>query len=110
MARAKATGEAAIAARELASRQAIQEGLWALDSFAERWAELGFELLGISIRPPRSAGDDWLVTVKAVVMGERKVAFESGNTAEEVFRRSLAKVMNGSLQWREDKWAHGEGK
>lgn len=108
MARAKGTRAAAEEAADANSRQAIQYGLWALDTRRDEWAEAGFELVGLSIRPPRSAGDDWLVSVKAVVMGERKVAFEADRLAEDVLRRTLAKMENGTLQWREDKWANGK--
>lgn len=104
MGRTKLTGAGAADNRDSKAREAIQQGLWALDMWADKWRESGLEVTGLAMRAPKSEGDDWLCTIRAFTEEGKVVAFEAAETAEECLRRSLAKLLNGDLKWRVDKY------
>ncbi len=60
---------------------------------------------GMSIRHPMDEGQDYLVTLRAVVSGDAKVAFHAGATFQEVLVGLINRMKNRSLKWKDDGYA-----
>lgn len=72
----------------------------------EEMNEAGLVLIAIKLYPARAGGVDWTCVVSAFVEGVRSVAFVSSPRPEDVLRVVAAGLANGSLKWREDKYAN----
>jgi hypothetical protein len=73
-------------------------GLW-----LEGSRGLTVELVGLSVRGPRSSGDDVLVTLRGLNEdGLPVVAFSGGSCLEDALVTALNRANNGTLKWRED--------
>jgi hypothetical protein len=71
----------------------------------EEWKLAGLDLLALKLYPPKEGAADWSGIVTAVVEGTKCVAFVSSPRPEDVMRIIAAGLENGSLKWREDKYA-----
>ncbi len=60
---------------------------------------------GMSFRLPMEDGQDYLVTLRAIIGGEAKVAFHAGATFQEVIVGLINRMKNGSLKWKVDVYA-----
>lgn len=70
------------------------------------YREWPVRITGISIRGPRSTGDEFLLTVRGRDSEEAAwVAFHSAFELGDAVRGMVARAKNGSLKWREDEWA-----
>lgn len=62
--------------------------------------------IGISIRGPRTQGDEFLATLRGVdADGARWVAFHSAFELAELLRGVESRLRNGSHRWKEDQYA-----
>jgi hypothetical protein len=73
---------------------------WMLMTNAE-----GNRVKSITVRPQKDGSGDMLVIVRAQVEGEHKVGFHSSGTAAEAVKGALERVLNSSIDWREDQFA-----
>lgn len=71
----------------------------------EGFRDLAVDVIGLSIRGPRSQGDEFFVTVRGLdADGQRWVAFHSAFTLTDLIRGVDARLSNGTLKWREDQF------
>lgn len=76
-----------------------------LDALAQGWRSVEYELLGLSIKCPRSEGDDYLVTVRALdAAGQPVVAFHGAYNLLELLIGVSNRISNGGLRWKVDEW------
>lgn len=62
-------------------------------------------ITGMTIRHPLDTGEDYLVTLRAVIAGEAKVAFHDGASLLEALEGLVNRMRNKSLKWKADKYA-----
>jgi hypothetical protein len=66
---------------------------------------LGVEITGLSIRAPKGYGEEILFVIRGVDdAGTSVVAFHSSFSLVEAIRGLAARLGNGSLRWREDRF------
>lgn len=66
---------------------------------------LGVALVGLSVKGPRSDGDELLLVLRGVDSdGTAVVSFTSATTLDECFRSARARLRNGSMKWRVDEY------
>jgi len=82
----------------IAEQLARAEYVW------ERLAEGMTEVVSFSVRLPQYAGGEYLVVVRAIQDGKPVVGFHSADTLSEVLRGVLARLTNGSIKWKADKY------
>lgn len=85
--------------------EALYWGIVGLGAFHEDRCALGLELTAFKLRPPRAAGDDWMIVLTANRMGEAKVMYISGGKPEELVIKALGHLERGDGEWRDDKFA-----
>lgn len=67
---------------------------------------LGVSLVGLSIRPPREEGGEFLLVLRGVDQeGLPLVGFCSASSLEETFRSAVSRLRNGSMKWRADEFS-----
>ena len=81
------------------------EKLVRFERVAERLFEDDVHIMGMTIRVPSGEGEDYLVTIRAFVGGDAKVAFHAGATIVEVLGGVMNRLTNNSLKWKDDKYA-----
>jgi hypothetical protein len=82
--------------------EVVQAYLWFGDYAWDLWRRVNVELLGFSLRTRQSGS---LLTIRAVVEGERKVSFISGVTITDCLRIAHRQAVNDELRWSPDKFA-----
>jgi hypothetical protein len=70
----------------------------------ERLFEDDIEILGLSVRVPSGEGEEYFIVVRARVGNDKRVGFNSATTFVEALRGTLARIENGSMIWKEDKY------
>lgn len=83
----------------------IGEALVRCTSYNERNGDVGTYLKGFTIKAPEQGRGEWFVIIRAVIEGSHVVAFNSGDTLEEVMKGSCNKYVYGHLKWRIDQYA-----
>lgn len=64
-----------------------------------------YEFVGMSVRFPDQGSDEFLVTLRALDHeGAPVVAFHAAPNLDEVLKGLLARIENGQLKWKADKW------
>lgn len=72
------------------------------EGMIERLDSNDVEVQGLSIRLPRTEGEDYLITVRGVVSGQRSVCFHAGITLAAALRGALARMENNTVRWKDD--------
>lgn len=66
------------------------------------------EVVGLSVRPPKEDGGEFLITVRGFGSdGTPLVAFHAAFSLSDGFRGLEARLRNGSLGWKIDEWRMG---
>lgn len=79
------------------------DNLVRFDMTLDRWADEGWEFVGMSIKGPFYTGQgDWLVTVRANIDNVPCVAFNGGSGLLEALNGTVVRWSNKSLKWKED--------
>lgn len=60
---------------------------------------------GLSIRHPLDEGEEYLITVRAIIGGAPMVAFHAGASMFEVLEGLVNRMRNKSLKWKGDAYA-----
>lgn len=92
---------------ERREQESVYWGICGLGLFHEERCEMGLELMGLKLRPPRSRGDDWMCIVTANRMGVAEVLYISGGKPELLLIKALGHLERGDGDWRADKYARG---
>ncbi len=92
---------------ERREQESVYWGICGLGLFHEDRCELGLELTGFKLRPPRSRGDDWMLVMTGNLMGEAKVMYLSGTKPELLVIKALGHLERGDGDWKVDKYARG---
>lgn len=90
------------------SVEELREIAQALDGVSDAlrgYRKLTVDVVGLTIRGPRAAGDDILVVVKGLdADGKKVVAFHNGTHLPGTLMALAARLDNGSLRWRDDEF------
>jgi hypothetical protein len=84
----------------------VWEALIRLSYMSERLEKAGMKMGSITLRPPASEGSDWLGIVRMSMQDAPYVGFISGREIGAVLNSMVAKLENGSMAWKEDKYAN----
>lgn len=86
----------------------IGEAVATLGVLMNQYRDLEVYPVGLSIRAPNTRGGQFLFVLRGETVDEQRVvAFHDALEIGEGFRGLMARLQNGSLQWREDKFAKG---
>lgn len=83
----------------------VWEALFRLTHMEERLARQDIVLGSITLRPPSVDGGDWMSVCRVSLDGVAHVGFVSGSDVAAVFQSLINMLENGSMKWREDKYA-----
>lgn len=75
------------------------------ENAAERAWDNDLYLRGMTVRFPDGVRGEYLVVMKADGAQGAQVAFVSSDTLLDAIRKAVASLENGSLKWKEDKYA-----
>lgn len=76
-----------------------------IDATMQGWRTVTIQLVGFSVRGPRSDGDEYLVTLRGVdEAGAPVVAFQNGTNLLDVMTTIGSRLANGSFKWRPDEF------
>lgn len=87
----------------------ISEQLARAEDIYERLDENDLSIDSMSLRLPQYVSGDYLVTVRARKEGVAVVGFHGADSMAEVLRGVMARLENGSMQWKDDKYAGERG-
>lgn len=74
----------------------------------EGYRELAVDVVGFSVKGPQQRGDEVLIVVRGFdAEGAPVVAFHSAYTTIDAIRGLAARLNNGTLQWKADKFRGG---
>jgi hypothetical protein len=77
-----------------------------LDAHMQGWRQWPIQVTGLSVRGPRTQGDEYLATVRGVdAEGVKCVAWHSAMSLGDLLRGVTARAKNGTLTWKIDEWA-----
>lgn len=95
-----------LAAQYAFDKEMIARGvlLGRVDSYLDKYAEDDILVMGFSIRVPQDIGDEYLLTIRAIVADEAKVAFHAAATFEELIVGLSKRLQNRSLRWKDDRY------
>jgi len=82
----------------------LGEMCWRVERSLERLDNDDCWVRDIRFRAPAGDGGAWQVVVRATKDAQKVVAFGDGATFAEALRGVIARLENGSIQWKEDKY------
>ncbi len=87
----------------------LAEQLVRAEDIFERLDEGDLSIDSMGVRLPQYEGGDYMVTVRAVKEGVAVVGFHGADSLAESLRGVLARLSNGSMRWRDDKYRGENG-
>lgn len=86
----------------------VWEALVRLTYMQERLDKQEIVLGSLTLRPPSVDGGDWLLVLRAQLEGGPAVGFVSGHDVAGCLLSTVSMLENGSMKWREDRYAKGQ--
>lgn len=97
----------AVASAQLVEQEMVKlaVSLYKVEAHIERLIKEEVYLKSIRLRAPQVRGGEWLAVVSIEVSGEGKVGFHSADGLTTVLRGTAARLLNGSMKWKDDEYA-----
>lgn len=88
-------------------REAVRltEEMYELERRQWLWEQDGVILRGMNVRAPALEGLEWLIVVRIEHDGRRQVGFCSGGSLGACLHLAIARLLNGTMNWKDDKYA-----